>query len=95
MTVLPFTQTADVQAQGGSSVGSLAVSIWALDEPRDTGTGETYDWTGEADVAGAPLLINQGNRQLEIDGTTYKLISAREHHFLPHLQLRLREVRGR
>lgn len=94
MAVLPYLQTADVLAQGGTVVKfGIAVSIWPAGDPVTAATAESYEFTGEAELDAADALVGQGNRSLRVDGRRYKVLAAHRHEFLPHVELRLREMR--
>ena len=92
--MLPYDQTAKVLHQG-KEIGEVAVSARALSEPRAGGDGAEYDWSGEADIEGAGLLVRKPNRRLRLeDGTELMVTAAFRHDYLPHVELRLREVRS-
>jgi hypothetical protein len=85
---------ADVYTQGGADpvAEGLKCSIWPAGK-RTTRTGAAYDWTGQAQLADQAELVGKANRTLLIDGTRYKLIEALPMTILPHVELRLLEVR--
>ena len=105
--MLPFKQYASVVHQG-RQLGSIKLSVWQQPESRETATGQVWDWSGEAEIEAADLLVDQTNRQLfvvdsaaELDleaeeppGTRFSVLVAVRHDFLPHLQLRLARIRG-
>jgi hypothetical protein len=92
--MLPFDRLAEIQEQDGTT---LAEDIPVqLDQAGASavGRGVVYDWTGEAHSDAAPHLIRQTNRRLVVDGVTYKVVEAFQNEFIPHVELRLLEVRG-
>lgn len=91
--MLPFDSPATIHDQGGAQVGTVDVSIRKLPSPRETRTGETYTWVGEADAAAAGELEGRVNRHLIVDGRRLNVISAVAFEALPHVQLLLYEVR--
>lgn len=94
MSVLPFLTEGQVQKQGGEATGTLKLSVWRAGSPRETRVGEAYDWTGEAHVDAAPLLVGKANRQIVVGAQRFKVISAVKHDFLPHVALNLLEMKG-
>jgi hypothetical protein len=111
---LPFRQHAVVtHARDHEVLGTIKLSTWQLREPRSAGKGVEYEWTGEAEIEAADLLVNQPNRRLYITdeppaelgsgsgsgdwppaGKRLTVIGAIRHDFLPHVELKLQEVRG-
>lgn len=94
MSVLPFDRTGDVLELGGEVLlADLALAYWPA-EPRETAVGEVYDHEGECDLAGADSLLDENNRQIEVDGKLFTVIRAEPAEFVPHIMLRLRQIRG-
>lgn len=94
MGVLPFDKVGDVQRQGGALVRSgVPIAIWPAGEGAVTPVGEAYDFLAQAAVEAANDLVRQPNRQVVVDGITLKVIWAQRHDHLPHVELRLRELR--
>jgi hypothetical protein len=97
--MLPFRQRAKVMHQGAET-GEVDVSVWPLGEPRESTGGQTWDWEGEAEIEAAELLVRKQNRRLALvdpeptDPPVLTVIAAIRHDFLPHVELRLREVTG-
>jgi hypothetical protein len=92
MPPLPFDRTGELVEQGGDVVVSeLPCAVWRLPGPRQTQSGETYDWTGEAAEAFAAELA-EPNRTIVVDGAKLKIVSVATHAFFPHVELRLREM---
>jgi hypothetical protein len=108
--MLPYDRLGVVTGSADEQIGEpIKLAVWQRTEPRETATGATWDWTGEAEIESAALLVDQGAvRRLyvvdaaeELDakaspppGRRFTVISAVRHDFLPHVQLRLQEVRG-
>lgn len=92
--MLPFTDRCEIRAQNGDL---LADEVPVRVEGAGTSTvgrGVVYDWTGEIHESAAPHLIRQRNRHLVIDSQRYNVVEAFQHDFVPHVELRLLEVRG-
>lgn len=65
--MLPFRQFATVTGASDVSLGTIKLSTWQATEPRETATGEVWDWTGQAEIEAALLLCGQeGNRRLYV-----------------------------
>ncbi len=109
--MLPYNRRGVVTGSDDEQIGEpIKLATWQRTEPRETATGATWDWTGEAEIEAAALLVDQGGsvRRLyvvddasELDakaspppGRRFTVISAVRHDFLPHVELRLQEVRG-
>lgn len=93
MGVLPFLQTAQLQEIGGANVTAIPCSIWPTSGGDNVEAGRAYDHEGEAPIAHLAAL-SVVNRHLLLDGVKYRVISAIGHPFLPHVSLRLREMRA-
>lgn len=106
--ILPYRQCAAVFDVSGNELGTIKLSVWQSADPRETPTGEVWNWTGEAEIEAAELLVDQSNRRLyvvddasELDpkaetppGKRLVVLAAVRHDYLPHLELRLSEGRG-
>jgi hypothetical protein len=91
---LPFTQSVPLQELGGEEVREVRISpLWPGGDPAVTDVGARYDFTAQAELDAVDELQGS-NRQIEHDGVVYKIVSAAEHEFLPHVELRLWRVRG-
>lgn len=105
--MLPYRQWAVVM-HNGAALGTVRLSVWQRPEPRETPTGEVWDWSGEADIEAAGLLVDQPNRVLYVtdtepempgegetpNGRRLVVLAAVRHSFLPHIELRLQEHTG-
>lgn len=105
--MLPFREWAVVM-HGSSALGKVRLSVWQRSEPRETPTGEVWDWSGEAEIEAAGMLVGGTNRRLYVtdsepelpgegetpEGRRLVVISAVRQEFLPHIDLRLAEHRG-
>jgi hypothetical protein len=103
--MLPYRQWAAVTGADNQQAGVIRLSTWQSSEPREMATGEVWDWSGEAEIEAAPLLVDLTNRRLyvvaseaELDpeatpppGRRFNVLAAVRHDFLPHVELRLRE----
>src|SRR3954451_21349051 len=93
MPPLPFDKVADVINQSNQvQRAGIACAIWRLGSPRTTATGETFDWTGKAELSARDVLERKANRTLVVHGRPLKGSSAIGHDTLPHVALELREV---
>ncbi len=106
--MLPYRQHAAVFDASGNELGQVKLSVWKRADPRETPTGESWEWSGEAEIEAAELLVDQSNRRLyvvdnasELDpeaetppGRRLVVLAAVRHDFLPHVELRLSEGRG-
>jgi hypothetical protein len=92
--MLPFDQLAEIQDQSGSTLVEDVPVHLELGGASAIARGVAYDWTGEAHSDSAPHLIRQTNRRLVVGSVTYKVVEAFQNEFIPHVELRLLEVRG-
>lgn len=93
---LPFMVTGQLQEQGGAAVpdaDAVPLTVWPARANTNSPQARTYTHTGEADLAWA-VALQVPNRQLVVDGTTYKILSATPQPLLPHVALELRRVEG-
>lgn len=95
MAVLPFDRTGTVTEMGGVTtiLEGLPLAYWPA-EPVETSVGEVYDHEGECDISGADALLDENNRQIEVEGKTFTVIRAELAEYVPHIMLRLRQIRG-
>lgn len=105
--MLPFRQWA-VVTHNGAALGKVRLSTWQRTEPRETPTGEVWEWSAEAEIEAADLLVDKTNRIIYVtdaepelpdegetpQGRRFVVIAAVRHDFLPHVELRLQEQRG-
>lgn len=105
--MLPFASWAVVM-HGSDTLGKVRLSVWQRTEPRETPTGAVWDWSGEAEIEAAGLLVGQTNRRLYVteaepelpaegeapEGQRFVVVAALRNDFLPHVELRLQEQRG-
>jgi hypothetical protein len=90
---LPFWTHGQIIAQGGAVIAEgVPISIWPA-SGRATDSGVSYDHEGECHL-GYRDAVRQANRSFVVGGTEYKVISVDENYFIPHLALRLREMRS-
>ena len=95
---LPYPYLGELQEMDGTAVLQAAVpveirfAIWPV-ESRDSSVGKHWDHEGEAEDRFYALL-SVANRQIESGGSTYRIVRATQHDFLPHLELRLLESKG-
>lgn len=94
---LPFSEAADLLAQGGAVVlaGIASSPAW----PRGSATtrgGQAYDHEAELEHSAALVdeLTATANRKLRVGGVTYSIVDHEAHEFVPHVVVRLRTVRG-
>jgi hypothetical protein len=108
--MLPYDKFATVTGTSNEHLGVIRLAVWETPDPRETPTGEVWNWSGEAEIEAAGLLVDQGNRRLYIvesreelegavdgerpPGRRLGLLAAVRHAFLPHLELRLAEMKG-
>jgi hypothetical protein len=92
MPALPFNKTATLREANGTIVDDVPVAIWSA-TGGNTSIGRAYDHEGQAPQNFYNPLVAAPNRYLEHDGVRYRIVSATLHEFLPHVALRLREVR--
>ena len=91
---LPFDRTGNVLELGGDVLHEdLPLAYWPA-EPRESSVGEVYDHEGECDLAGADALLDENNRQIEVGNKLFTVIRAEPAEFVPHIMLRLRQIRG-
>lgn len=94
MPPLPFDTTVTVLDSNRAVVAEdVAAAVRQLGSPRRTGTGQSYDWTGELEAAAAPYLVGKANVRLAHQGRQLAVLSAVEHEFLPHVEITASEVR--
>lgn len=94
MAPLPFDQEAEIRSSpDGTLLWQAGCRIWPADGASAAESGERYDATGEFEPESADYLVRQGNRQVICEGVTYKVVSAVEHEFLPHVSVTLMELR--
>ena len=109
---LPFRQFAAVTGTSTEILGTIRLSVWETPDPRETPAGKVWNWSGEAEIESAALLIGKENRRLYVvdheaelesgsgsgdgppPGKRLGVLAAVRHDFLPHVELRLQEVRG-
>ena len=95
MPPLPFTQAAELLESNGQPVAGVSLElspIWPAQSGAVNATGRAYDHRAEAPAALADAL-QVPNRRVRVGATAYTIIDATPHEFLPHTELRLREVR--
>lgn len=95
MTTLPFLTTGELQDQGGGSIfgaEDVPLTVWPA-RASSSPQGRTYTHEGEAHLDFAEDL-QVPNRQLVVDGLTYKIVNAQPQQFVPHVALELRRVEG-
>ena len=92
--MLPYTELAEIQNQSGTTLAEDVPVRLEMAGGNATRLGQAYDFTCEAHISAEDHLVAQTNRRLVIDGRTFKVLSAEAQHFVPHLELELREVRG-
>lgn len=88
-----FITTGAITDLGGTPVvdwDKVQVSVWPAGD-RTTSTGESYDYTAEAELDAAAEL-SKPNRRLLVDGDSYMIVSAVAMEIVPHVALRLRRV---
>lgn len=90
MVVLPFDLVGQIK-HGSTDLAQIELSIWPAGE-QTTNTGEAYDFTGEAQEEAAEHLVGKPNRMIVVDGVRYTVVSAFLHGYVPHVELRLRQV---
>ncbi len=92
--MLPYTSVADIKNQAGETLDTgVPVRIEEVGN-LTTRTGQAYNWVGEAHIDAAEFLVDRVNIRIETDGRKLKIVDAIEHDFLPHVELRLTEMRG-
>lgn len=96
---LPFTQAAELLETNLAPVTDPAGAdrmplspVWPA-SPRQTNTSRRYDHTAEAPLYFAAAL-RKPNRRVRVAGVVYTVVEALEEQFLPHVALRLAEVRA-
>jgi hypothetical protein len=92
MTTLPFLTTATLKSTDGTVIKDVPCSIWAA-RGGNTDVGRQYDHEGQAPKAFADDLV-VANRYLETGGRRYRIVEAVPFSLLPHVSLRLREMRS-
>lgn len=93
---LPFLTTGRLEELGGADVpgaGEIPVSVWPATSSSTTQSGRYHTHGGEAALEYADEL-RQPNRQLVVDGVTYKIDAATPMELVPHVVLELVEVSG-
>lgn len=93
---LPFLTTGRLEELGGTDVaGAEAVpcSVWPATSSSNDRAGRHHTHGGEAALEFADAL-RVPNRQLVIDGVTYKIDAATPMTFVPHVVLELIETSG-
>lgn len=95
MSVLPFDREAMIAKQGGAplAAGVPISPIWPTGDPRQTQTGEAYDCYAEMPLEAASHFGRGYNREILIDGRRLKVIAAEPMELVPHLALKLLEIR--
>lgn len=63
---LPFRQFAAVTGTSNEILGVIRLSVWETPDPRETPAGKVWNWSGEAEIESAELLIGKANRRLFI-----------------------------
>lgn len=94
MATLPFRTTGALQEQGGAAVaGADAVpcTVWPASGHSNSPQARVYSHSGEAHLDFAAQL-QVPNRQLLVDGVTYKIVAATPFDLVPHVALQLRKV---
>lgn len=93
-SVLPFDKLGTVIELGGDSImENLPLAYWPA-EPQETTVGEVYDHEGECDLSGADALLDESNRQITVGDKSFAVIRAEIAEYVPHIMLRLRQIRG-
>lgn len=91
--MLPFDRQGTVHKQGGEELAEIDLAIWPA-ALSTTNVGEAYDHTGEAPADAAEHLVRKANREIRVDGRRFKIVEAHLHGYMPHVGLRLREIRN-
>jgi hypothetical protein len=92
MPTLPFLTSGTLKESGGTTVSTINVSLWPADG-TNTDIGREYDHEAQAPVS-YYAACRVANRKITVGGIDYRIISAVEHPYLPHVALRLREMRS-
>lgn len=95
---LPFVQLAELRDAAGDVLldppgcDAMPLSpVWPA-SGRVEAVGGAYDHTAEAPLYFADAL-KAANRRVFVGGKTYTVVQAEEETFMPHVALRLREMR--
>lgn len=93
MGALPFSERADVLAQGGALVAVVGSSPAWPSSSSNTRGGKAFDHRAQVELA-ALEHVTPANRKLRIAGVVYAIVDHEAAEFLPHVELSLRIVRG-
>lgn len=91
MTSLPFLTAGTLRESDGTSVTTMPCSVWAA-SGSNTDVGRQYDHEGQSPL-GTFSAVAAPNRILEVNGVRYRIVGAVLFAFLPHVSLRLREMK--
>lgn len=93
MPTLPFLTSGTLKESDGSTVSSIKVSLWPSSGGTNTEVGREYDHEAQAPVS-YYAACRVPNRKITVNSVDYRIIGAIEHPYLPHVALRLREMKS-
>lgn len=93
MGQLPFRDKLPLQENDGTLVAEIPISVWPADGQTTGRAASNYDHEAQAAWEFAAAL-EVANRQIVWKGKTLRIIESVPMDDLPHVALRLREVRS-